>query len=373
MALNSWLNIRFVVPFGRFDLIRQLKHRYGPFIGDMVDFLSGVIDGISVTGWWKGDVRWNCGSWAPPALWLLMATFMIISLFAIQRDWILYCKISVTKLTRNHNKSTQALIKAFAEFLARAMLFGMQTILSISTGLLLMAAKGSAITPYACSANDLKLQDKLVSVSTIVIVPSFTVVSIMNIFLSHNEPLTTKSLAGQLKHAFYAYTICFWRLILLTFGIWTKDAINAHKILQRAWDFNVDKKEDTPDNKHLEVLSITGSSRSIVWAMLPPCMIFFKLAEAFNAYPVFILSQTVVPRTAKWRRWSCWASEVTTFLATVGIVVSPMAIFAWLLPMSLLPPFVINLAAELFDINKNKERANQEMKKKPKGDQKNKI
>jgi hypothetical protein len=95
-------------------------------------------------------------------------------------------------------------------------------------------------------------------------------------------------------------------------------------------------------------------------------MILFKAAEAFNTYPVFVFSNDIVLRTAKWRRRSCWVSEVTTFLATVGIVISPMAVFTWLLPASLLPPFVINLASEIFDINKGKERAERKKKKKKK-------
>jgi hypothetical protein len=87
---------------------------------------------------------------------------------------------------------------------------------------------------------------------------------------------------------------CCWKLklaLLLAGGIWTDELVEALQIRETAegyygWTGN-------PNNFHEDVMAAVAPMRSMVWLLVPVCIILTKVAEATNDPPVFVFTNKI--------------------------------------------------------------------------------
>jgi hypothetical protein len=86
------------------------------------------------------------------------------------------------------------------------------------------------------------------------------------------------------------YGTCMWwktkQLFKISFGYWDKDTLRAFSVIENANKWDEDPLDD--EEYHGEIVSIIGTSHTLIWQFTPMTLFLSKLAESVNKFPVFV-------------------------------------------------------------------------------------
>jgi hypothetical protein len=76
------------------------------------------------------------------------------------------------------------------------------------------------------------------------------------------------------------------QLFKISFGYWDKDTLRAFSVIENANKWDEDPLDD--EEYHGEIVSIIGTSHTLIWQFTPMTLFLSKLAESVNKFPVFV-------------------------------------------------------------------------------------
>jgi hypothetical protein len=306
---------------------------FGPAVAKCFLVVDNVLGGIDIFDW-IGD-EWACGGSIALAVPLLSLALTFLLKFILGRDLLLILGVSVGAFKQGANVFVKLLITAGSKLLVVVALYSLQIMLVLSTSAVVRVFQSERSCSYIDS-----IAFRLARVIVIVTISLFVLLNFYN--FAGGTPNVQKSKVATFVARIFGLIPGSIRIVLLTFGIWTSHTATAHAISFRAERFDDDPEDE--DEKHLETLSTTGASRSLIWMAVPFTILLAKVAEATNSPPILITSGARLTLRQGFKlRAALFLLHVGQLALIVLILLYPSTLYQFAVLGSLGLGFILNL------------------------------
>ncbi len=326
------------------DVLDDLARILGP-AAKVMRWVATVVDKLTFVGWLQRS--WTCGGSI-----VLLAPFAVILLTVVLRrvlgrDLLLILSISVGSFKAGKNSVVKLLIGAVSSLLTVFCLY--------VTQLLLVGLHSLVVATFVQKRSCSKVDRIAIQYSKVIVSVCVAILVLTNFYLFAGSPKlgnNSNSKFGALMVRVFGLIGGSVRIVLLTLGLWPQRAIEAHSINFRASKFDDDDEDD--DTKHLEVLSITGSSRGLIWMVVPMTLVLAKLAEAVNTPPIFVLSKQLTLSRSFKVRFILWFCHVLQLGLVIGVLFVPRFSkqLVYAIPVTFVMPFFLAIAHNIQSLKK---------------------
>jgi hypothetical protein len=344
----------------RFDALeRAMRAVLGPF-----HFIATALRAIVRA--FEFSIKWNCTGVLAASLPLISLLSGFILFIFVRGDALLLLNLASKRFSSTWKKSHQTLWTLFVRSASRMITGLVQLVLvtfsspiaalfepsdnsTVGSSSSTQTKKQSAIkrliggTSRSCSRIDVAIQQAQI----FIFIVCFAVIIITAIYAFGARH--RRVIAGKRRFFLARWMIRFYELftpyLLATLGVWTPHLADSYGILTRSRR-NLHSLEKDADPVQ-DVLRITGSTRGLIWCLVPGLGFLSRFAEAVNSPPIFVFDRRLTLRQAFPLRLALWLLRMLQFSLALAFVASARLPLAAILYASLIPELIWNVVREV--------------------------